>query len=137
MRSVSDIKSDVLTAQNFSFWTFKTRKALVEYFRTARENLNDQGVMIMDMTGGPESCTEDHTEKRKIVKRKNGFSYHWEQARINPVNADSAFYIHFKFADGSKLKRAFEYHWRFWTIPEIRELLAQAGFSKRLVYWEL
>ena len=137
VRAVSDVKSDVLTAQNFSFWIFKTREAVVEYFKTACENLNDQGVMIMDMMGGPESCAEDHTEKRKIVKGKNGFSYHWEQARINPVNADSTFYIHFKFADGSKLKRAFEYHWRFWTIPEIRELLAEAGFSKSLVYWEL
>ena len=60
----------------------------------------------------------------------------WEQASFNPVNADATFYISFKFADGSKLKRAFEYQWRFWTIPEVRELLEEAGFTESHVYWE-
>ena len=136
VRSVSDVKSDVLTAQNFSFWLFKTRKEVIEYFKIARENLKDQGVMIMDMMGGEETYIEDHTEKRTIVKGKNGFSYHWEQARFNPVNAHGTYYIHFRFADGSKMKRAFEYHWRFWSIPEVREMLEEAGFSDSLVYWE-
>ena len=35
------------------------------------------------------------------------------------------------------MKRAFEYHWRFWTIPEVREMLAEAGFSESHIYWEL
>lgn len=136
VRSVSETKSDVLTAQNFSFWVFKTRSEVIDYFKTVRKNLKDQGVFIMDMMGGEQSYIEDRTEKRQIVKGKNGFSYHWEQARFNPVNSHCTLYIHFRFADGSKLKRAFEYHWRFWTIPEVREMLAEAGFSKSLVYWE-
>lgn len=137
VRTVGEVKSDILAAQNFSFWIFKTRAEVVEYFKMARENLNDQGIMVMDMMGGGECYTEDHVDKRKIVKGKKGFSYHWEQARFNPVNADCSFYIHFKFADGSKLKKAFEYHWRFWTLPEVREMLAEAGFSKSLVYLEV
>ena len=136
VRMVLDAKSDIVTAQNYSFWTFKTRAEVIEYFKAARENLNDQGVFIMDMMGGEETYIEDHTEKRKIVKGKYGFSYHWEQKRFNPVNSHCTFYIHFKFADGSKMKRAFEYNWRFWTIPEVREMLEEAGFSKSLVYWE-
>jgi len=137
VRSLSKIKSDVLTAQNFSFWIFKTREEVINYFKTVRENLNDQGVFIMDMMGGEETYIEDYTEKRTITKGKNGFSYHWEQARFNPINSHCTFYIHFKFADGSRLKRAFEYHWRFWTIPEVREMLAEAGFSRSHVYWEI
>ena len=127
---------DVLAAQNFSFWLFKTRPELLEYFRIARSNLKPGGVMVMDMMGGGDCYQEDSVDKRTIKKGKKGFQYWWEQASFNPVNADASFYISFKFADGSKLKRAFEYHWRFWTIPEVRELLKEAGFSESHVYWE-
>ena len=128
---------DVLAAQNFSFWIFKTRAEVVEYFKVAHSNLNEKGVMVMDMMGGGECYTEEQVDKRTIKKGKKGFKYHWEQASFNPVNADASFYISFKFNDGSKLKRAFEYHWRFWTIPEVREMLAEAGFKESHVYWEL
>jgi hypothetical protein len=45
-------------------------------------------------------------------------------------------HIHFRFPDGSKLKRAFTYEWRIWTLPELRELLLEAGFASARVYWE-
>ena len=45
-------------------------------------------------------------------------------------------YIHFDFDDGSRMERAFEYDWRLWSIPEVTELLYEAGFSKVHVYWE-
>ena len=128
---------DVLAAQNFSFWIFKTREEVIEYFKIARANLNAQGIMVMDMMGGGECYEEDLVDKRTIKKGKKGFKYHWEQASFNPITGDASFYISFKFADGSKLKRAFEYHWRFWTIPEVREMLAEAGFSESHVYWEI
>lgn len=127
---------DILAAQNFSFWIFKTRAEVIDYFKIARSNLQANGIMIMDMMGGSECYEEDRVDKRTIKKGKKGFKYHWDQARFNPVTADVTFYIHFKFSDGSKLNRAFEYHWRFWTIPEIREMLNEAGFSESHVYWE-
>ncbi|NBP95018.1 MAG: class I SAM-dependent methyltransferase, partial [Gammaproteobacteria bacterium] len=43
---------------------------------------------------------------------------------------------HFKFPDRSKIERAFSYHWRLWTLPELRELLKEAGFKRVLVHWE-
>ncbi|WP_182870291.1 class I SAM-dependent methyltransferase [Stieleria mannarensis] len=128
--------ADVLAAQNFSFWIFKTRPEVVEYFKVARSHLNEQGIMVMDMMGGGECFNEDHTDKRTIKKGKKGFDYHWKQESFNPITADASFSISFKFPDGSKLKRAFEYHWRFWTIPEVREMLAEAGFRESHVYWE-
>jgi hypothetical protein len=45
-------------------------------------------------------------------------------------------HIHFKFPDGSRLKRAFSYEWRLWTLPELRDLLDEVGFSRTTVYWE-
>jgi hypothetical protein len=127
---------DVLVAQNFSFWIFKTRTEVIEYFKVALANLADEGVMVLDMMGGTACYDTTITDKRTIVKGKKGFKYHWEQAYFNPVNADASFYIHFKFGDGSKMKRAFEYHWRFWTVPEVREMLQEAGFKESHVYFE-
>ncbi len=129
--------SDVLAAQNFSFWIFKTRKEVVNYFKIARANLNEKGIMVMDMMGGGECYEEELVNKRTIKKGKNGFKYHWKQIRINPITADAKFSISFHFPDGSKLKNAFVYEWRFWTIPEVREMLAEAGFRESNVYWEI
>ena len=40
------------------------------------------------------------------------------------------------FPDGSRLKRAFSYEWRLWTLPELREILEEAGFDPVTVYWQ-
>ena len=130
------LKVDVLAAQNFSFWIFKTREEVIEYFRAAYANMNTEGIMVMDMMGGGDCYAEDHVDKRTIGSGKKSFRYDWEQARFNPVTNDVSFYIHFRFQDGSKMKKAFEYHWRFWSIPEVREMLAEAGFRESHVYWE-
>jgi hypothetical protein len=39
-------------------------------------------------------------------------------------------------ADGTVIRDAFTYDWRLWTIPEVLELLEEAGFSKSVVFWE-
>ena len=136
VRERSTPQVDVLAAQNFSFWIFKTREEVLEYFKVAYANLAAEGVIVMDMMGGRDCYDSDLVDKRTIVKGKKGFKYHWEQAYFNPVNSHCKFYIHFKFADGSKIKKAFQYDWRFWTIPEVRELLMEAGFKDTVVYWE-
>lgn len=127
---------DVISAQNFSFWYFKTRREVIEYFKIARANLASEGILVMDMMGGGECFLDDHTDKRKIRKGKKGFRYDWEEVSFDPITHDVHFRIHFKFADGSWMKNAFEYHWRFWTLPEVREMLDEAGFSASHVYWE-
>lgn len=127
---------DVVSAQNFSFWIFKTRVEVVEYFRVVFANLKPNGVFVMDMMGGSECLEEGHTDKRKIKGGKKGFRYEWEQARFDPITHDATFRIHFQFADKSKLRNAFVYEWRFWTMPEVREMLAEAGFDRSWVYWE-
>jgi len=132
VRKVKGPKADVQAAQNFSFWIFKTRKELLGYFKAAYANLARKGVFVLDMMGGLETMEEDHTDTTSY----KGFKYLWEQARFDPITHDCSFYIHFTFKDGSKLHRAFEYHWRFWMLPEVREVLLQAGFRRVDVYWE-
>lgn len=122
---------DAVLAMNFSYWVFKERAGLVEYFRTVRESLGPDGVLILDHYGGSDALTET-TEDREM----EGFTYVWDQHSYNPITGEMICYIHFKFEDGTKLKRAFEYHWRHWTLPEIRDCLSDAGFGKNTVYWE-
>jgi len=136
VRELGDSKFDVLAAQNFSFWLFKTRPALLEYFRTAHGHLAHEGIMVLDMMGGGQCFDEGHTDVKKIKGGNKGYKYLWHQSRFNPITHDATFSISFVFKDGSRLDQAFIYHWRFWSIPEIRELLCEAGFSQTHVYWE-
>lgn len=125
-------KADVVAGENFSYFIFKTREDLLGYFKAAYGNLKEQGILMLDFMGGADMLEEDQQEERKF----KGFKYIWEQKRFDPISHDVLFYIHFKFPDGSKLKKAFEYDWRLWTIPEVRELLLEAGFAEADVYWE-
>jgi len=132
VRTVHGPKADIVAAQNFSFCIFKTRDALRAYFASALQNLKTEGVLLLDMMGGSE-CLEEETED---VHKQKGFKYVWEQHRFDPITHNCTCFIHFRFKDGSELNRAFRYDWRLWTIPELRELLTEAGFRKTWVYWE-
>lgn len=125
-------KADVVAAQNFSFQFFMTRPELLRYFKAAHRNLGKDGLLFLDLLGGSEVIEEEREEEKKF----QGFNYIWEQRRFNPISHVCDFAIHFEFPDGSKLENAFKYHWRLWSIPEVRELLAEAGFSRSDVYWE-
>jgi hypothetical protein len=135
--------ADIIAAQNFSFFLFKTREALRAYFASVHESLNDDGILIMDMMGGGAMHDEEIEESRSVKRptaadkaNNSPFRYVWEQARFNPITHDVLFHIHFRFPDGSELDKAFTYDWRLWTLPELRELLTEAGFSRVDVYWE-
>ncbi len=135
------LRSDVLTARtrrvdcvlamNFSYYLLKTRDELRRYFKRVRQGLVDDGLFLLDAYGGSEAFVEME-EKRRV----GGFTYVWDQHHYNPITGDAINYIHYRFADGSQIRKAFTYEWRVWTLPEIRELLSEAGFRKVTVYWE-
>ena len=85
----------------------------------------------LDVYGGPES-QQSQIEERDC----HDFTYLWEQASFDPINNHGQNYIHYEFPDGSRIHRAFSYEWRIWQLPDLREALADAGFSKTQVYWE-
>ncbi len=122
---------DTVLAMNFSYWTFKQRPTMRRYFRGVRDALVDDGVFFLDCYGGYDAFRE-MTERTK----NDGFTYVWDQAAFNPVSGDMTCYIHFHFPDGSKLRNAFSYEWRLWTLPEIREILDEAGFSRVSAWWQ-
>jgi SAM-dependent methyltransferase len=131
VRTVDTSPVDIVAAFNFSYFCFKTRDEMRKYFVRAREALNDDGLLLLDAFGGPDA-SDLMKEKTKV----DGFTYVWEQAEFEPVTSRILCHIHFKFPDGSKIKRAFTYDWRLWTLPELRELTLEAGFSNVRVYWE-
>ena len=129
--TVETPKVDVLAAFNFSYFIFDARDKMLRYMRRAYDALKDDGVLFLDMFGGPES--QEETKEKTKYKR---FTYIWHQAEFHPVTHYMRCFIHFKFPDGSRIKKAFTYEWRVWTAPELRELLIEAGFRKATVYWE-
>ena len=113
------------------YFIFKSRKELVRYFKTVRKSLNKQGIFCIDIFGGPES--------QKLVtdtKKMKGLTYYWECQHFNPLTHDCTFAIHFKDAQGKKHENVFTYNWRFWTMPELKDILLEAGFAKVVSYWE-
>jgi cyclopropane fatty-acyl-phospholipid synthase-like methyltransferase len=122
---------DISVALNFSFFIFRTREDMRGYFRNVRRSMAKDGLFFLDAYGGYESWKE-----MREPRRMKGFTYIWDQNKIDPINNAIVNHISFEFKNGSKLEKAFSYEWRMWTLLEIRELLEEAGFSKHTVYWE-
>lgn len=127
---------DIILAMNFSYYLFLTREDLRVYFTNALDGLVSDGILFLDAYGGYEAPMV-LTEPRECVDDEgNDFTYIWEQAEFNPIDSCMTCHIHFEFPDKPRIEKAFSYHWRLWTLPEIREILYEAGFSQVDIYWE-
>lgn len=123
---------DAVLAMNFSYFIFKERAVLRDYFKHVRRTLGPKGIFFLDAYGGSDAFRRLR-ETRKVAP---GVTYVWHQADYDPINGHTVCHIHFRFRDGSVMRNAFTYDWRVWTLPEIREVLIEAGFRKVTVYWE-
>jgi hypothetical protein len=103
----------------------------LRYFAAARDNLDEEGLFLLDIYGGPEAqqLVEESTEH-------DDFTYVWDQDEFDPINNRMVCHIHFETPKGKRLERAFTYDWRLWTITELRECLLESGFDAAEVYWE-
>jgi SAM-dependent methyltransferase len=128
---VDSPKADTVLALNFSYSVFKTRAALRDYVANCFRSLKPGGVLFMDAWGGP-----DVIRYQIDRHRHRDFVYLWEQRRYDPITHEIECAIHFEFKDGSKLRDAFVYDWRLWTLAELRELFEEAGFDDVHVLWE-
>lgn len=131
VRTVTTEPADVAVAMNFSYWIFQNRRMMKRYFRHVRDALVDDGVFMLDAYGGYD-CYKVVRERRDC----GDFTYTWDQAEYDPISGEMTCYIHFSFPDRSRMPRAFSYTWRLWTLPEIREMLTEAGFKNVTVYWQ-
>jgi len=106
---------------------------MLEYFQSVYQDLPEDGIFICDLHGGPESIQELEEETEMDDE---SFTYVWDQDTINPITGEARLHIHFRFPDGSELRDAFTYDWRLWGLPELKEVLLDAGFSHVDCYWE-
>jgi len=124
-------RPDIVAAYNFSWFIFKKREELLKYFRRVHRTLASDGIFMLDIYGGPDAqIIQEETTAH------DGFDYVWDQARYNPLTGETLCHIHFDFPDGTRMKNAFTYDWRLWSIPETADILAEAGFEGLEVYWE-
>lgn len=122
---------DLAAAMNFSYFIFQTRDEMKKYFSNVYRSLKDKGVFVVDLFGG--SLCQDAFEEKT---NKGGFTYYWDQESFDPVTHRAIFHIHFRMKGKPRQDRVFTYDWRMWSLPEIREIMLDVGFTKTHVYWE-
>jgi SAM-dependent methyltransferase len=128
---ITEPKFDITCALNFSYCIFKERELLTRYFKIAHQGLKDDGIFYCELFGGTEAIVPLEEERDC-----EDFIYVWDQDKYNPITNEILCHIHFDFEDGSRMKHAFTYDWRLWTIPEVRECLLEAGFSRVDIWWD-
>lgn len=123
--------ADIICALNFSYFCFKERKLLADYFLNSYKHLLKDGILVLDCFGGSDTL-EQNIEETEF----DNFSYFWDQEYYNPITHHCKFAIHFKRKGEAMRRDVFTYDWRIWTVPEIRDILKEVGFKKVTVYWE-
>jgi SAM-dependent methyltransferase len=132
-------RMQMIAALNFSYMVFHDRPTLLQYLTNAKESLLPGGLLVMDIWGGSESLVLQE-EPREIENSDDqtigDFIFTWDQDSFDPFTHRYTTRIHFSFSDESEIRNAFVYDWRLWTIPEMTELMSEAGFQDIHVLWE-
>ncbi|CAL5426326.1 unnamed protein product [Camellia sinensis] len=117
---------DIVCAFNYSCCCLHSRIDLLSYFKHARNALSRKGgIFVMDLYGG----TSSELELRMQRKFPN-FTYVWEQAGFDIIQRKTRISLHFHLQkQQKKLRHAFSYSWRLWSLPEIKDCLEEAGFQ--------
>lgn len=124
----------VIAVLNFSICELRERAALERYLAHARDRLTEQagaaGLLVLDLYGGVDAYTRGESD----VQLRDGVRYIWEQREADPRTGLVVNAMHLRPDAGSELRNAFVYHWRLWSIPELRDALTEAGFSRIAIY---
>lgn len=123
-------RADIVCALNFPVGYWHTRAALLRYLRSARERLNPGGVFVCDIYGGASAFIVGESDQ----ELRGGVLYTWEQRDADPTTGIVENAMHFRLPDGREIADAFTYRWRLWSIPELRDALADAGFASSEVH---
>lgn len=134
-------RADVLFVGNFSIGEIHDRATLVRYLARSRKRLLKGGVFVCDIYAGESAFREGTTQREHILADGTRVKYTWEQRTADPLTARVVNALHFRVFKGSELvqdlRDAFVYHWRLWSIPELRDAMLEAGFDRVDVYAQL
>lgn len=141
VRKVND-PCDLLFVGNFSIGYLHTRAELIEYLTHARRRLeHTHGVFVCDTYGGESAFTLGGVHRTHPMPGGKLCRYTWEQHSADPTTGMVTNLIHFRVERAGviefELEDAFIYHWRLWSIPELRDAMEDAGFAQTQVYSKL
>ena len=135
VKTVTDPKADVVQAFNFSYYLLHPLAELISYFRHVLDSLAPGGLFLLDCYGGWD-YQRRQKERRTVESPAGTFGFVWEHASFNPIDNRAECHIHFEFKNGKRWKRTFSYDFRLYSIAEIRDALAAAGFCHADVLWD-
>ena len=131
---------DVIFLGNFSLGYIHTRDALVTYLASCKRRLGagnagfGGGVFVCDLYGGANAFTLGSTRRVHPAPGREIVHYLWEVEEADPRSALVTNAISFRVVrDGevvAEYPRCFVYRWRLWSLPELADAAAQAGFSR-------
>lgn len=140
---------DAIWVGNFSIGYHHDRTSLLAYLKHVRSRLRPGGAFVCDTYGGETAYTIGEVHRfhplpaQHAPDGKGGWRvrYTWEQREANPLTGMVTNALHFRieragFID-AELIDAFIYHWRLWSVPELRDAMLEAGFASSAVYGQL
>ena len=133
VRDVDRDGMDAVLAMNFSYWVLHTpRGCCAATSRRCATRWSGTASSSSTPTGGYGRLPRDEgNDRERRIHLHLGFRRGTTRSPDGTVAN-----IHFRFPDGSRIRDAFVYEWRLWTLPEIREILEEAGFRDVTVYWQ-
>ncbi len=140
-------RADIIAATNFALGYSHTRTALISYLRHARTCLPRRGLFLADIYGGHTALRTGSWTRTIRHPQLGTFLYRWNQREADPTTGLVRNSIDFGIttrankksrasaaASSAKsvewTKEAFTYHWRLWSMPELRDALTEAGFKQ-------
>ncbi|XP_073526102.1 uncharacterized protein [Phyllobates terribilis] len=122
---------DIVCAFNYSCCCLHKRKELISYFKHCHNALSTKGgIFVMDLYGGTSS-----EQALKLKRKFPNFTYTWEQEEFDIIERKTRISLHYQLHKSKrKIRHAFSYSWRLWSLPEIKDCLEESGF-KSVHFW--
>jgi SAM-dependent methyltransferase len=134
---VASPKVDIVVALNFSVLIYHDRPCLLAYLRHARRSLRPGGVLVVDVFGGPgarRAASQSRVVRPAADSGLRPYGYTWEQRNFDAVTGRIDCRIHFDYPGWARHASAFKYDWRLWGLPELTDLMIEAGFDRAEVW---
>jgi SAM-dependent methyltransferase len=133
---------DVIGVLNFSICELHDRARLVAYLAHARARLRRAGVFVADIYDGSDAFATGVVSQRVRLPGRGParfVRYQWEQRHADPTTGRVVNAMHFTLPPTAsrpreRLQDAFVYDWRLWSVPELRDAMAEAGYAATEVF---
>ncbi len=142
-------RADCVALLNFAVCELHARGVLVAYFKHLRRLLHAGGVVVLDIYGGENAFARGAIDAKRRLPDGREIVYTWEQVEADATTGMVRNAMHFDVRPAKGAKRkikgggareqlrwpgAFAYRWRLWSIPELRDAMAEGGFGHTEVH---